>query len=239
LVVLLRRMRGCSEPTHRFPAGSLIERGLPASGLGLELASGSLPNQMRFRLATWILILICCVAPSGKAQQTADVAYFETVRIKVGDTAKFKNTLKRHWGWHAKQGEAWSYFVWAVDTGKNEGAYEILSFGHTWKEVDESNALVAATPPPEEDPEPYHQSVQESYYRYRPELNIGSPKKQHLPLASVTYILLKPEALQKFEAALRRTKRSFPDGASVRSAQWYELVIGGDKPLFLLTAVVN
>lgn len=29
-----------------------------------------------------------------------------------------------------------------VDSGKNEGAYQIGSLGHTWKEVDESDALV-------------------------------------------------------------------------------------------------
>jgi hypothetical protein len=189
---------------------------------------------MKFRFATWIVISTWWVAPSGKAQQTADVGYFETVRVRPGDNEKFENTLKRHWGWHEKQGETWTYLVWTVDTGKNEGAYEILSFGHSWKEVDESNALVAATPPPDENPEPYHQAVQESYYRHRPELSIGSPTKQHLPLASVTYVLLKPEALREFEIALQRTKRSLPDSAPVLSAQWYELVTGGDKPQFLL-----
>jgi dihydrofolate reductase len=130
------------------------------------------------------------------------VAYIEMVHVKPGNSEKFETTLKRHWGWHEKQGETWSYLVWTVDTGKNDGAYEIVSFGHTWKEVDESNALVAGTPPPEEDPEPYQQTVQESYYRYRPDLSIGSSVKQPSPVASVTQILLMPEAAQDFEVEL-------------------------------------
>jgi hypothetical protein len=157
---------------------------------------------LKLRFATWIVILICCFAPSGRTQQTADVAYIEMVHVKPGNSEKFETTLKRHWGWHEKQGETWSYLVWTVDTGKNDGAYEIVSFGHTWKEVDESNALVAGTPPPEEDPEPYQQTVQESYYRYRPDLSIGSSVKQPSPVASVTQILLMPEAAQDFEVEL-------------------------------------
>ena len=116
------------------------------------------------------------------------------------------------------------------------GAYEIVSFGHTWKEVDESNALVAGTPPPEEDPEPYHQTVQESYYKYRPELSIDSHAKQPLAIASVTQILLKPETVQDFEIAVQRIKQflSNTGDAPAFSARWYELVTGGDRPQFLL-----
>ena len=191
---------------------------------------------MKLRFTTWILISVCCVATLGKAQETADVAYFEMVRVKPGDNEKFEDTLKRHWIWHQKQGETWSYLVWTVATGKNEGAYEIVSFGHTWKEVDESNALVAGTPPPEEDPEPYHQTVQESYYKYRPELSIDSHAKQPLAIASVTQILLKPETVQDFEIALQRIKQflSNTGGAPAFSARWYELVTGGGRPQFLL-----
>jgi len=188
------------------------------------------------RYAPGIVTFISCSALLLWAQQAAHVAYFEQVRIKPGEVEKYETTLKRHWTWHEKQGETWSYFVWLVDTGKNEGAYQIASFGHSWKEVDESNALVAGTPGPEEDPEPYEQAVEESYYRYRPDLSIGSPMQQPLPVASVSRILVKPEAVQDFEVALQRIKRVLPtaDRSVSMSAQWYELVTGGDCPQFLL-----
>jgi hypothetical protein len=193
-------------------------------------------EQMKLRLTIWTLASICSFAASGAAQDGADVAYIEMLRVKPGESAKFETTLKRHWGWHDKQGETWSYLVWTVDSGKNDGAYQIVSLGHTWKEVDESNALVAGTPPPEEDTEPYQQSAQESYYRYRPDLSIGSSTKQPLPVASVTQILLRPEAVQDFEGALQRIKQALPnsDGSPTLSRQWYELVTGGDRPGFLL-----
>ena len=60
--------------------------------------------------------------------------------------------------------------------------------------------------------------------------------KQPLPIASVSRILVKPEAVQDFEVALQRIKRALPgtDRSVSLSAQWYELVTGGDRPQFLL-----
>jgi hypothetical protein len=193
-------------------------------------------RQTTLRYAAGMVIFLSCSALLICAQQAGQVAYFEKVRIKPGEVEKYETTLKRHWTWHEKQGETWSYFVWLVDTGKNEGEYQVASFGHSWKEVDESNALVGGTPGPEEDPEPYEQAAEESYYRYRPDLSIGSPMKQPLPIASVSRILVKPEAVQDFEVALQRIKRALPgtDRSVSLSAQWYELVTGGDRPQFLL-----
>lgn len=47
---------------------------------------------------------------------------------------------------------------------------------------------------------------------------------------------MRPEAAQDFEVALQRIKSVLfgVDGPAVRSAQWYELVTGGDRPQFLL-----
>jgi hypothetical protein len=188
------------------------------------------------RYAAGFVTLISCATLLICAQQTAHVAWFEQVRIKPGEVEKYETTLKRHWAWHEKQGETWSYFVWSVDTGKNEGAYQLASFGHSWKEVDESNALVAGTPGPEEDLEPYEQAAEESYYRYRQDLSIGPPIQQPLPVASVSRILVEPKAVQDFEISLQRIKRvlTTADRSVSMSAQWYELVTGGDRPQFLL-----
>ena len=53
-----------------------------------------------------------------------------------------------------------------------------------------------------------------------------------MPVASVTQILLRPEAVHDFEVALQRMANA--ERPSAFSAQWYELVTGGDRPQFLL-----
>jgi hypothetical protein len=190
-------------------------------------------QNITFRLSALVALLV--FASSAWAQSAADIAFIELVRVKADHEEQFEATLKRHWGWHTKQGEKWTYFVWTVDTGKDDGAYQITSFGHTWHEADESNAQVAATPGPGEDIGPHEQSTQESYYRYRSDLSISPPVQTPLAVASVSQVLVKPEGIHDFEVAQHRIKEAIQK-ANARSSFgcWYELVIGGDRPQFLL-----
>jgi len=120
--------------------------------------------------------------------------------------------------------------------GRERGCVPDCELRSYVEEVDESNALVSGTPGPSEDPEPYHQTAWESYYRYRPDLSTAPPAKKPLPVASVTQIVLRPEAAHDFEVALQQINGvlSKAQKASALSAQWYELVTGGDRPQFLL-----
>lgn len=168
------------------------------------------------------------------AQQSTEVAYFETVQVKPGTEAQFEATLKRHWDWHKKQGERWTYFVWTIDTGKQEGAYLIASFGHAWKDVDESNALVSGTPDPEENPERFHLNAEEAYYRYRPDLSFTPRIDQPAPVTSVTHVVVKPGSIRDFEDALTNLNAARSKSVRPIKGRWYELVAGGDYPQFLL-----
>jgi hypothetical protein len=48
------------------------------------------------------------------AQGSGEVAYFHLNRIKPGMTARYETTRKRHWLWHKRLGDTWSYQVWQV-----------------------------------------------------------------------------------------------------------------------------
>jgi len=185
---------------------------------------------------TLLSLTLGLVATLAHPQQKGDIAYLEIVHVKPGTEEQFEATLKRHWGWHTKMGEQWSYLVWTIDSGKNEGAYQISSFGHTWDEVDASNSLLVGTPAPEENPEPFHLSVQESYYRYRADLSAASPITEPLPVATVTHILVKPGAVPAFEKALQEINQTVLKSGHPLEVQsrWYELVTGGEWPQFLL-----
>ena len=183
-----------------------------------------------------VALVVLLVASSAIAQQKSDVVYMQLMRVKPGMEDQFEATLKRHWGWHKKQGETWSYFVWTVDSGRDEGAYRIASFGHTWEEVDTSNALVAGTPPPEENPDMFRLNEEESYYLYREDLSTAPPLIQPLSVASVTQVLVRPEAVKDFETALRKINNALSRNSQKPGTQgrWYELTTGGDWPEFLL-----
>jgi quinol monooxygenase YgiN len=180
------------------------------------------------------LISFFFLIPSLFAQPHGNVAYFELLRINPGQESKFEETLKRHWAWHARQGETWKYFVSTVASGGNVGAYQIASFGHTWEEVAASAAQVAGTPEPAADPSPFHQSVQELYYAYRPDLSASSEPEHPAAITSLTRVLVKPESLSDFEAALKKIVENARQTPSKSGPRWYQLVTGGDWPQFLL-----
>jgi hypothetical protein len=73
-------------------------------------------RQTMLRYAAGMVIFISCSALLIRAQQSGQVAWFEKVRIKPGEVEKFETTLKRHWTWHEKQGETWSYCEQRSDT---------------------------------------------------------------------------------------------------------------------------
>jgi hypothetical protein len=169
-------------------------------------------------------------------QQKRDITYVETVRLKPDTKLQFEATLKRHWDWHKKQGESWSYYVFNVDSGKNEGAYQVISFGHTWKELDESDALVSGTPGPEANTEPFEASTEESYYRFRPDLSNAAPFSAPTPLSYVLHVYLAPNSRVHFENALKQLNAhsSTRVSDSTVTRRWYQLVAGGDWPQYLL-----
>jgi len=93
----------------------------------------------------------------------------------------------------------------------------VCSFGHSWKEVDESDQRVGGE---EDDPsarvEPYLDVEWESYYRYLPNLSLA-PKDGFSPSAklAVTRWLLKQEDVENFLAAQAKIKDALAKAVKV------------------------
>jgi hypothetical protein len=176
------------------------------------------------------------LAGTAAAQQSSPVAYFELTAIRPGMEDQFEATLKRHWAWHAVQGENWSYFVWTIESGENLGRYRVASFGHTWQEVDDSSLAVAGTPGSDADPEPLKASTQASYFLFRSDLSSGDMPTAPASLSTFVQISVRPEALREFENALKGFYASLQEShqPTKLSVRCYELVSGGDWPLFIL-----
>jgi hypothetical protein len=148
------------------------------------------------------------MATNAVAQSSADIAYFHVNRVKPSMTVQYETARKRHWVWHQKMGDTWSFHVWQIVSGEASGTYMLASFGHTWKEVDESDQRVGGE---EDDPaakvEPFLDSEPESYYRYLPDLSLA-PNGDSSPSAklAVTRLVLHPEQMETFIAAQSKIK---------------------------------
>lgn len=189
---------------------------------------------MRFQSLASLTLLAAATATT--AQKPDEVAYFHLNRVKPGSSVQYEATRKQHWLWHKRLGDTWSYYVWQVVSGEATGAYVISSFGHTWKEVDESDQLLAGDEDPGGNVEPYLSSETESYYRYRPDLSLAPQTFPAPAKLAVIRLVLKPEdvneflaGVKKINAAIRKTKYTLP-GAT----RWFQLVTGGESPQFLV-----
>jgi hypothetical protein len=189
---------------------------------------------VRFNSFAWLLSLV--VTSTAVAQSSGDIAYFHVNRAKPSMTAQYEAARKRHWVWHKKMGDEWAFHVWQIVSGEASGTYIVCSFGHSWKEVDESDQLVGGE---EDDPaakvEPYLDAGWESYYRYLPTLSIA-PKEGFSPSAklAVTRWLLKHEEVESFIAAQLKIRDALAKLGYVGRVRWFQLVNGGETPQFLM-----
>ena len=184
-----------------------------------------------------IVHVIClATATGGMAQSARDIAYFHVNRVKSDMTAQYEAARRHHWVWHQKMGDTWSFHVWQIVSGEGSGTYMVCSFGHTWKEVDESDQKVGGE---EYDPsarvEPYLTAEWESYYRYLPQLSVA-PEGDFSPTTklAVTRFLVKSEAVGPFVAAAEKIKKAMTARGYRGAIRWYELVSGGETPQFLM-----
>ena len=191
---------------------------------------------MRFK--TFAHLVGLTVATTVLAQSSGYIAYFHVNRVKPSMTAQYETARKRHWVWHQKMQDTWSFHVWQIVSGEASGTYLVCSFGHSWKEVDESDQRTGGE---EDDPsasvEPYLDAAWESYYRYLPNVSLA-PKDgfSPSPKLAVTRLLLKQEEVESFIAAQSKIKDALEKSGYKGRLRWYQLVNGGETPQFLMLA---
>ena len=64
---------------------------------------------MRFHAL--IGVILFAVATPALVQSPGEIAYLHLNRVKSGMTTQYETTRKRHWLWHKRLGDTWSYHV--------------------------------------------------------------------------------------------------------------------------------
>src|SRR5450432_3305028 len=197
---------------------------------------------MRFKSA--VLGFVFAVAPAfpAMAQQPGGVGVISFQQPKPGMVKQYEAARKKHMGWHKAQKDAWAWLTWEVMSGDSTGMYLTGSFGHAWKDFDErvtfdaaDDADVAAVI----GPTLAHTSV--SYFLERTDLSLSpSPSPGSVPPAMIqlSFYLLKPDAVNDFTDSVKKVndgikKTNYPQSGPSR---WYQLVNGGEGPLFVLVS---
>jgi hypothetical protein len=175
------------------------------------------------------------------AQQPSSVAEIHFQQSKPGMTRAYETGRKKHMAWHKSQKDTWSWFTWEVVSGEGTGSYITGTFLHAWKDFDgreKFNQADSVDFDANVGPSVGHSTTR--YYVERPDISL-SPTPASLspaPMTAVTVFTLKAESVNDFVEAVKKInegikKTKYPQPGPSR---WYQLVNGGEGPLFVLVA---
>jgi len=188
-------------------------------------------------LAPAILLALSLAVPAA-AQPAGNVAVINTHTPKSGSTEKYEAARKKHMAWHKAQKDSWTWYTWEIVSGEASGSYYTGSFGHAWKDFDAQEKLEKA------DLADFAKGIgptiardYTSYYVRRADLSLTAPSDTPPSAYSfLTFFLLKPEGVNDFLDGVKKIN----DGIKKTNyhqqgpSTWYQLVNGGEGPLYIL-----
>ena len=204
-------------------------------------ASLSTPIKERSMLARVAALAVFVLAPVFPAlAQPSAVAEINFQTPKSGMSQQYEAARKKHNGWHKSQKDAWSWYTWEVVSGPRTGTYVTGTFGHDWKDFDTRGKFNEA------DLAEFQTSVgpslanaYTSYYVTRADISLTPPSPGGSPAAmsSITLFHLKPDSVNDFIDAAKKINEGIKktNYAVPGPSRWFQLVNGGEGPLFVLS----
>ena len=187
-------------------------------------------------------LVLCAwaLATPALAQPAGNLVELNIHTPKPGQEAKYEAGRKKHMAWHKAQKDTWTWFTWEVVSGEEGGTYYTGSFGHAWKDFDGHEQFA------KDDDADYAKNIGPvlarsftAYYTRRADLSLIPPSSDPPSAFSVlTYYRLKPEGLNDFVETVKKVneaikKTSYPQAGP---SAWFQLVNGGEGPLFINAA---
>jgi hypothetical protein len=173
------------------------------------------------------------------AQQSGTVAEINFQQPKPGMTKQYEAGRKKHMAWHKSQKDTWTWHTWEVVSGDNSGTYIVGTFQHAWKDFDGREKFLQADQADlEANVGPSVAHTASRYYVERPDisLNPSTPTSTPAAMVSVTSFLLKPESVNDFIDAVKKINEGIKktNYAVQGPGRWYQLINGGEVPLYVL-----
>ena len=187
--------------------------------------------------AAFVFLCAVALAVPALAQQTGNVAELNIHTPKPGSTDKYEAARKKHMAWHKAQKDTWTWNTWEVVSGPDSGTYYTGSFGHAWKDFDGHEKFQ------KDDSTDFEKGIGPtlarsftSYYARRADMSLTAPNTD--PPSACQPADLLPHQVRGSER-LRRggeedQRGDQEDQLRGRASAWYQLVNGGEGPMFIL-----
>lgn len=188
-----------------------------------------------------VLAALCVLTPVSPAlaQQSGAVAEIVFQQPKPGMSQQYEAGRKKHFAWHKSQKDTWAWYTWEVISGDNTGSYIVGTFQHSWKEFDGREKFIQADTADSQanvGPSVAHTAVR--YYIERADMSLSptTASSTPAPMISVTAFSIRPESVNDFIDTVKKInegikKTNYPQPGPSR---WYQLMNGGEVPLYVL-----
>lgn len=187
----------------------------------------------KLRICAVVCSLLLLALPAATQMGEGDIAKVYFTQPKPGMEKQFEEALKKHFEWHAQNKDTWTWFAWQTIVGEGYGTYGVGTFGHTWDDFDKPAVdPVADEAHAQATIFPTVAKVTPTFWRMMKDVSL--PAEGPAPVEEVLVFHVKQgesahfsHLVKKFHEAIQKTKWPV-------HYEWYELLVGGDVPQYVL-----
>lgn len=172
------------------------------------------------------------VSPS----QEGDAAHLFAYYPKAAMAEQFNEGYRRHLEWHRQKRDPLSWYGWYVEHGNRAGLFIDGTFGRSFAAFDDRVEPAADGADFAQTVAPFADPAFQVAYVLRRDLSTGQPleEKRPSPSVQVFHYRVRPGTERRFERALLAAREALSRLQSAPVHTWYELVVGGEHPAYML-----
>lgn len=196
---------------------------------------------IRGRLLLVPLVVVSLSISSATAQEAGasgdgDAAHLFAYWAKEGMRAQFDEGYRRHLEWHRQKQDPLVWYAWYVVHGERTGLFIDGSFGQPFSRFDERVDPEGDRADGAKNVTPFADPAFLATYVLRRELSTGQPLEEEEPSPSVQvfHYRLRAGTEQKFERVVLAAREALLRSEAAPAHTWYELVVGGEQPSYML-----
>lgn len=170
------------------------------------------------------LIAILLLLPAISHAQSRSLAQFVTWKPRAGMEEKFEEGYKRHLGWHADNGDTWSWYGWTFISGPRAGQFMDATIDHAWGDFDKQVKPAEDRADNNKNVEPYAEFLGAMKWQAVP--SMSSHEEAGLKAKYLKLITVQIREEYRSNWSINRLRRKLQDKPGIKFFRTYKSVDG-------------
>jgi hypothetical protein len=178
-----------------------------------------------------IFLITFSTIVSAEPLSVARIVFFHA---KPGTNLQMEEAIKKQMDWRREQNDDWKWVTWEYVTDE-AGRYAVATFGHAWQDYDQpkisplveevfQGALASLSVTP----------VVIQYFDHLEEASALGTAKETPNMAEIAVFQVQFGKTAQFYEAVRQFHQALRKARSPQRYEWFELLMGGEEPQFML-----